>query len=230
MNMSVTDLAHFEDQLLGELREVVAARPAPSQSAQKRRYSRPLVLAGAAGAAALAAVAVLAGGGGTTTRAYAVEPLSNDLVVVSISSPTDATGLQSALETAGVPAVVDFDPADQALCVGTPPSSGDGPIRRSATGDEFGSVKAIEENGHPTWAELPPSKPWADPGAHSRLERHLGDFPNTVIRQGEGATFNINTSRIEPGERLFITTSDGTVGAIDLSVSSQEPPAGCGAL
>jgi hypothetical protein len=104
----------FEDRLLAELRQVVAARPAPTHpaSAAARRSPRARLLAGAAAAAAVAAVAVVvAGGGDPAAPAYAVSRQADGDVSVSISSLSDADGLEGKLRAAGIPAVVDYTPA-----------------------------------------------------------------------------------------------------------------------
>ena len=101
----------FEDRLLAELREVVAARPEPVAvpAAAPRRRRRRAGIAGTAVAAAAAAVAIaLIGGADPASPAYAVERQPDGSVEVVINSLSDASGLQAELRAAGVPAVVDY--------------------------------------------------------------------------------------------------------------------------
>jgi hypothetical protein len=102
----------FEDQLLDELRAVVAARPAPELVAPPRARRAPvgrLALAGTALAATAAGVFVAAGGD-PATPAYAVDRRSDGSVTVEIKSLRDAAGLQEKLRAAGINAVVEYTP------------------------------------------------------------------------------------------------------------------------
>ena len=105
-------MSNFEERLLHELRAEVAARPV--DGGRRRPFWRRsrLVLAGglavALAAAATTAVLVLSAG---TQAAYAVTKNADGSVTVEIDSLTDAAGLQSALQAAGVNAVVEYLPA-----------------------------------------------------------------------------------------------------------------------
>jgi hypothetical protein len=209
--------SHFEDRLLEQLRHVVTEQPMPSEVASPRRGHRRLALATAGCATALAAAAVVAGSGGTTTSAYAVESRPDGAVEVSIEKLDNPSGLQSSLEDSGVPAVVDFDPADRAACT-APPS-------QSAAGkDDVDSLKAYETGDGGVWAELPSGKPWADPSAHSKKENATGDLSDTAVAEAGGASFLVDPSRIQSGEKLIVTTTDGTVETLTMSVSSCAAP------
>jgi hypothetical protein len=104
----MTVSTRFEDRLFEQLRDVVAARSAPTPRRRARRAR--LVLAGA-GVAAATAVAAVVATGGDVTPAYAVQPGADGSVTVRIHSLRDAAGLQRELRAAGVPAVVDYAPA-----------------------------------------------------------------------------------------------------------------------
>jgi hypothetical protein len=103
---------NFEERLLRELRVTVAARPA-ARRAQRPIWRQPqLVVAG--GFAATVAVAAIAGlffFSAGTQAAYAVTRNADGTVTVEVDSITDASGLQAALEAAGVNAVVEYLPA-----------------------------------------------------------------------------------------------------------------------
>jgi hypothetical protein len=110
----------FEDRLLDQLREVVAARPAPAVAARRRPVRGRLVAAGAGVAATTAIVVLVATSGDVAPAAYAVESRPDGSVTVEIRSLRDAAGLQRSLRAAGVPAVVSYAPADQDDCVTAP--------------------------------------------------------------------------------------------------------------
>lgn len=247
--MNTTNPQRFEDRLLDQLRQVVADRETPVRPEPKRRH-RQLVLAGVGGSAAvaavvLAAIAIFLGSGRTTPNAYAVESRPDGIVLVSIDSPRDvnalntfnpgdAAGLQAGLEEAGVPAVVDFGPADQPVCDG--PQAGEvagegatayGPLGWDGLNEFWAELR---REGGVAWGELPPLPEFNAEGeelADSLGERPLRDTPGLVGRDGHGVFIMVNPSRIEPGERLFITAPDGTVEGITMSVSSQAPTVRC---
>jgi hypothetical protein len=217
----MTAPTRFEDRLQRQLHHVVAENPAPARPAPRHRRPGRIVLAGAGCAAALAAVAVVAGSGGTTTKAYAVESRPGGDVAVSINETSDAAGLQRSLEDEGIPAVVDYDPADQAACVETPAAT-----QNSAGADDVDSVKAYETAGGAVWSELPRGKPFSDPSAHSKKENAFGDLSDTVKAEAGGNEFLVDPSRIQTGDKLVITSSDGTVETVAIAVSS-DAAAGC---
>lgn len=210
----------FEDRLLEQLQHVVAERPAIAAPMPRRVPRRRLVLAGAGCAATVAAIAIAAGSGGATTEAYAVEARPDGDVEVSINELSNAEGLESKLAASGVPAVVDFDPADRAACSGTAPP-------KSATGnDDVDSLQAYETAGGGVWTELP-GKPWADPSAHTKKENATGDLSNTAVAEAGGIRFLVDPALIQSGEKLVITTSDGTVKTLRMTVADQASAAGC---
>lgn len=110
---------HFEDRLLCELRDIVAAQqatdPLAHRSGPRMRSvaTRRIVLAPVA-LAALAAGMIVALGHDGSTAAYAVESHGDGTVTVEIRSLRDAAGLQSRLRGVGVPAMVDYVPDGKA--------------------------------------------------------------------------------------------------------------------
>ena len=102
-------MSNFEERLLVELRDVVAAEPI--ESGRRRRSPRRLALAGGlaavVAAAAIGGVLFLSAG---TQAAYAVTKNADGSVTVEIDSLTDAAGLEAKLQAAGVPAVVEYLP------------------------------------------------------------------------------------------------------------------------
>lgn len=116
MNIHDRELAPYEENLLAELRRVVASRPSPIAV---RRWPelmrrRRLVLAGAAAAVAVAVSVVVPAVLGTGQQpAYAVEREPDGSVRISIMEYRDAKGLEAKLRAFGVPAVVDYVPNGQ---------------------------------------------------------------------------------------------------------------------
>ncbi|HET8565523.1 MAG TPA: hypothetical protein VFL77_03520 [Solirubrobacterales bacterium] len=112
--------ARFEERLLSRLKAVVAERgaaeagseAAPSGSAGpgRRRGSR-LALAAVAALATAAAVLVFSSGGDNPSRAFAVERHAGGGVTIEVYSLEDASGLEEALEDAGIRAQVNWLPA-----------------------------------------------------------------------------------------------------------------------
>jgi hypothetical protein len=107
--MNPESLTLFEEQLLGELTTVVAARagtaPAPAPIPLRRRRLLPLTAAAGTVAAAAAAVTVLGLTGGGTTPAYAVERTA-DGVGITINDPDHLDGLPQKLAKAGLPTTI----------------------------------------------------------------------------------------------------------------------------
>ncbi len=116
--------ADFEQRLLVRLKEVVAERgaeaaatePAGPQAARPswRRRGPRLALGAAAALAAVAVALIVSAGGDSTPAAFAVEPQDGGGVTIEIYSLSDATGLERALEEAGIPSQVTWLPAGMA--------------------------------------------------------------------------------------------------------------------
>jgi hypothetical protein len=186
----MTASTRFEDRLLEQLRDVVAARPVPAVAAPPR-WGRRLVLAGAGVAAATAVTAIVATSG-DVTPAYAVQPGADGSVTVRIHSLRDAAGLQRSLRAAGVPAVVNYGPVDCAGPAG--PQSGTSSSRGTDRGPSL-------------------SQPGPGPGATTSQLRIDDD----------GVTFTIDRGNIGPGQKVFITTSAGTVTSLAMAIGKHGP-------
>lgn len=108
----------FEQRLLDELRTVVAERGAQQATATEgatpraawRRAPR-LALGAVAVLAAAAAVLIFNSGGDNAPRAFAVEAQEGGGVTIKVYSLKDASGLEQALEDAGIQAQVTWLPA-----------------------------------------------------------------------------------------------------------------------
>jgi hypothetical protein len=112
MKQNAEPKGDFEQRLLDELKAVVAERDAvaadsTSAGRKGRRWTR-LALAGACALAAAAIVLIFNSGGDNTSRAFAVEPQGGGGVRIRVYSLKDATGLERALEDAGIRAQVSW--------------------------------------------------------------------------------------------------------------------------
>ena len=85
----------FEDRLLRELRHVVHERPAPAGVPRRGRTRLAWGGVGVGVATATAVVAIVASSGDVTPSAYAVQPLANGEVTVSIHSRATLRGCRA---------------------------------------------------------------------------------------------------------------------------------------
>ncbi|HEX2130886.1 MAG TPA: hypothetical protein VHH15_04945 [Actinophytocola sp.] len=109
----MTQLGHFEQNLLTELREVVADQAAARRP--RRSPARRLVPA-AAGAGLLAAgllVGLPALDGEQARAAYAIDANDDGTITVTVDRLEDADGLERQLAAHGVSAVIDYVPPGQ---------------------------------------------------------------------------------------------------------------------
>lgn len=221
----MTTPTRFEDRLLEQLRHVVAANPspAPAVATGARRHSRGtrFALAGGGLAAATAVVAIVASSGSHPQAAYAVEPRPDGTVSVTIKSLSDASGLQSALRAKGVPADVDYTPAS-----GGPVTCPDAPPAKSLKGKppeagvssvhlDSGAAHAAGPTLQTQGTPPPPGSPAAR-GATSGSVRHNPDG---------STTFGIDPGHLEPGQRVHISTSDGKMDSVGVSIGQPGQPA-----
>jgi hypothetical protein len=114
----MNQLGHFEENLLTELRQVVAEQAAAETPARPRRR---LVLA-TAGAGALAAAVVFgvpAMNGDHAPAAHAVTSNDDGSVTITVNRLEDPEGLERELAAHGITADVSFTPPDQ-MCRPSP--------------------------------------------------------------------------------------------------------------
>ncbi len=109
----------FEERLLKRLKAVVAERgaaeaaseaAAPGAAGPRRRRPLRLALAGAAALAVAAVLLIVTSGGDNTPKAFAVEPQQGGGVTIKVYNLEDPTGLEQALERAGIQAQVNWLP------------------------------------------------------------------------------------------------------------------------
>jgi hypothetical protein len=111
----------FEQRLLARLKAVVAERGAAASAAEAagaqittpswRRRTPRLVIGAGIALAAIAVVLIVSAGGDNTSKAFAVEPQEGGGVKIKIYSLEDASGLEQALQEAGIKAQVTWLPA-----------------------------------------------------------------------------------------------------------------------
>jgi hypothetical protein len=111
----------FEQRLLARLKAVVAERGAAASAAEAakapaatpswRRRAPRLALGAGLALAAIAAALIVGAGGDNTSQAFAVEPQVGGGVTIKVYALEDASGLEQALEEAGIQAQVTWLPA-----------------------------------------------------------------------------------------------------------------------
>ena len=121
MTQEQKPLPDFEQRLLARLKAVVAERGAAAAAAEAAeaqtatpswRQSAPRLALGAGVALAAIAIAlIVSAGGDNTSKAFAVEPQQGGGVRIKIYSLEDASGLEQALQDAGIKAQVTWLPA-----------------------------------------------------------------------------------------------------------------------
>jgi hypothetical protein len=117
----MNQLGQFEQNLLTELREVVAEQttaPQPRRALPGKRLA--LATAGGGLLAAGLLVGLPALNGDQTPAAYAVETNADGSVTLTITRTDDAEGLERQLREHGIAAEVDYPPADK-MCRFNPP-------------------------------------------------------------------------------------------------------------
>jgi microcompartment protein CcmK/EutM len=192
----MTEPNRFEERLLVELEAVVAARPTPAtpEPTPRRRPRARVAVAGTVGAVALTAVAIVSGSGSAPPAAYAVQPQAGGEVAVSINSLSDPAGLSRSLHAAGIPAVVDYRPANQRHCRG---------IAKIVTARTTELNRAL-------YRKL------------VMVQRLLAKSESSA-----GASYEIEPDRIGAGERLYVSTSDGSVDTLAMAISNNAQAARC---
>ncbi len=109
----------FEQRLLARLKAVVAERGAAAAEAAEAQVASPswrrrgprLALGAATVLAAVTVALIVSAGGGNPPAAFAVEPQKGGGVTIKVYSLEDASGLERALEEAGIKSQVTWLPA-----------------------------------------------------------------------------------------------------------------------
>ncbi|MHB8242583.1 MAG: hypothetical protein ACYDHN_11380 [Solirubrobacteraceae bacterium] len=204
----MTNPTHFADELLNELRGVVAANPAPKASTHRAPVRRNRLAFSGVGIAALGATAaiLILGSGSATPSAYAVAAASDGSVTVHVRSLSDAAGLQRSLRAAGVRAIVNYAP-DGKLPSCPPPS---GPVLSTQSGSV--AKRGSSGPGVSTAGAAPPVAIPAPPPGASVMR-------SSIEVSKEGVTFTISSGMIKPDEQLVITTSEGTLSSVGVAIA-----------
>jgi hypothetical protein len=111
----------FEQRLLARLKAVVAERGAAAEAAEAgkvpaatpswRRRAPRLALGAGLALAAIAVALIISAGGDNPSKAFAVKPQKGGGVTIKVYALEDASGLEQALEDAGIRAQVTWLPA-----------------------------------------------------------------------------------------------------------------------
>lgn len=199
----------FEDRLLTELVQRVAANPGPA--ARRPRRGR-LVLAGTGGTAVVAAAAAVALSGGAS--AYAVESSGNGSVTVHIRDLSDASGLQRELRAAGVPAVVKYGAAEPGCGPGVPPGAAAGaPTHTYETPPAAGITK--QTGAAPRAVEGGPS---TDEAGTPPVGERKFKTTTSLRRTDDGVVFTIDPGVLGKDDHVYITTTTGSVDSVGMAV------------
>ena len=231
--------------MLEQLRQIVAENPDPglAPAAQRAPRRTRLAVAGCGVAAATAAVAIVATSSDVTPSAYAVQPRKDGSVSVRIRSLSDAAGLQRSLRAAGVPAVVSYDPAAQMGCAAPGADAGLSTSRSPEPGaTSSGRAGVASRTRHAS------GDPAAGPGARRRRGRRregrrrtqplrarpggrLGRVGRDEQLDGRRRRRDVHARPSSPqaGDKVYITTSSGTVSSIGLSIGTSGPGTDCAA-
>jgi hypothetical protein len=218
----------FEDRLLVELRQFVAAQPAPppvaSSSTRPNPFTRTPVRVAMAGASVLAVASVaIAIGHDPAEPAYAVQSQAGGAVDVEIKSLRDAAGLREAFDAQGIDAVVRYLPAGK-MCVGEPGGaethSLDG--QSGDAGAESQMKVHRSDDGQPglnTDGTPPPDD--AESEGSTTVAQHTADF---VQHTADGSTrFRLSPGSVPEGKTLVIEGNVGD-GPSSLSIRVQKRP------
>jgi len=197
--------AKFEERLLTRLKAVVAERGAAEAGTVAagggparpgRRRSSRLALGAVPALVVAAIVLILSSGGDGTPRAFAVEPQAGGGVRIEIYRLEDATGLEKALEEAGIRAQVNWLPVGKTCEPRFTPSSVKLPGGGTFSGFEAagpGSL-AISIGSTRSWHE--------SLGKHRRGE----------VSDEEIASFNLDPAAFSPDQSVILFGSPQPFG------------------
>lgn len=198
----------FEQRLLARLKAVVAERGAAATAAEAaetrltspswRRHGPRLALGGGVAIAAIATVLILSAGGDNTSKAFAVEPQEGGGVKIKIYRLSDASGLEDALEEAGIRAQVTWLPAGK-ICrephykPSTIHLPGGGTIGSMTMGGPGGSGMTIAVGSTKRWRE--------SFGKYRRGEISPEEFRSTA------ANLNLDPNAFRPDQSVVLSGS-----------------------
>ncbi len=218
---------NFEDRLLVELRHEVASRPVRGTPRRAR-----LVAVSATAVAAIGAVVVVALGGGSA--AYAVESESNGTVTVQIRDLSDATGLQSQLRKAGIPALVRYGAGTPGcgLGAGVGGRSAAVPAEADGTGTPPKETRQPESGASPAGGGEPGMSPSRDgDGAGPSFNTEgtppsgAGNVTSSSVEvenlDQDGVRFTIDPGKLTAKDQVYITTQTGDIQSIGIAICSK---------
>lgn len=194
----------FEQQLLTRLKAVVAERGAAAAAAEAaeaqvassswRRHGPRLALGVATAIAAVAVALIVSAGGDNPPAAFAVEPQEGGGVTIEVYSLKDASGLERALEEAGIKAQVTWLPAGK-ICREPhyTPS-----IVRLPGGGTLGSVTMGGPGGGGMTFTV---------GSTQRWRESFGEHRRDEIPDDEIANLNLDPKAFRPDQSVVLSGS-----------------------
>jgi hypothetical protein len=175
--------------------DAVGTSKAPTVSPAWRRGPR-LALGGAVVAVAVAAALVVSAGGDNPPAAFAVEPQDGGGVTITIYSLEDATGLEAALEDAGIRSQVTWLPAET-IC--REPHYTPSTVRLPGGG----SIGGMSMGG--------PEPPTFSVGSTRQSRKRFGEYMRGEISSEEfrksAANLNLDPVAFRPDQSLVISGS-----------------------
>ncbi|HET6998759.1 MAG TPA: hypothetical protein VFI03_09225 [Solirubrobacterales bacterium] len=176
----------FEQRLLARLKAVVAERGAAATEAAEAQVASPswrrrgprLALGAAVALGAIVVALIVSAGGDNTSQAFAVEPREGGGVTIKVYSLEDASGLEQALEEAGIKAQVTWLAAGMVCREPHYKES----IVHLPGGGTFGST-AIEGPGGPMTIGVGSTQRWRESfGKYTRGEISQDEMLNSVAK------------------------------------------------
>jgi hypothetical protein len=198
----------FEQRLRTELKAVVVERRAAQAASEAAlaeaatpawRRGQRLALGGGVVVAALAGVLAINAGGDNTPAAFAVEPQEGGGETFKIYSLRDASGLEQALEDAGIQAQVTWLPAGMAC---REPHYTPSIIHLPDGGTQFGGL-IIGGPGEGMTFGVGPTERWRE-RSQELLQEHLhGDIPDAEEERSL-PNLNLDPEAFRPDQSLVL--------------------------
>jgi len=170
--------------------------PGPQSASAWRRRGPRLVLGAALALAAVAVALIVSAGGDNPPAAFAVEPQEGGGVTIKIYSLEDASGLEQALEDAGIRAQVNWLPVGMTCEPHFTPSTVKLP--------GGGTVGAFEGGGKGAWT--------ISVGSTQRWRESFGKIRRGEISADQIANFNLDPAAFRPDQSVILFGSPEPFG------------------
>jgi hypothetical protein len=193
-----TSGGNFEERLLAELKAVVSGRATAARLEAEDRAAEPtwrrlrprLALGVGFALAAVAAALVVSAGGDNPSRAFAIVPRAGGGVTIKVYGLEDATGLERALEDAGIKAQVTWLPVGKACR--------EPHYKRSIVHlPGGGSFSGMQMGG--------PGGPTIAVGSTKRYRESFGKHRRGELPDDEMANLNLDPAAFRPDQSVVIS-------------------------